>query len=152
MLIGVVSDTHVLSFADLDGRIVEALKEVDLVVHAGDFISPEVLEGLKRINHVRAVQGNMDLPLLKAMLPEKDVFEVEGRKVGLIHGWGAPQGIEERIRKMFGEVDIIIYGHSHESSCGEKEGVFFFNPGLGKASYGLLTVGERIEGRIIKLP
>ena len=151
MLIGVVSDTHALSFAELDGRIVKALKEADLVVHAGDFVNPEVLEGLKRINYVRAVQGNMDSPLLKAMLPEKEVFEVEGRKIGLIHGWGAPQGIAERIREMFGEVDIIIYGHSHKSSCEEREGVFFFNPGLGRTSYGLLRVEETIEGKIIQL-
>ncbi|MFC1970526.1 metallophosphoesterase family protein [Chloroflexota bacterium] len=63
---------------------------------------------------VKAVYGNMDSIDLKRSLPKRDVFEAGGKKIGLIHGSGAPWGIAERMRKQFSGVDIIIFGHSHE--------------------------------------
>jgi len=151
MKIGVVSDTHATSFAQLPNRILTALAEVDLIIHAGDFVTKDVLNGLKQLGEVKAVQGNMDSDELKRILPEKELLLIEGRKIGIIHGWGSPYGIDDRVGKMFEDVDAIVYGHSHYSQNEVKKGILFFNPGQAKNSFGILTVGEQIEGEIINL-
>jgi putative phosphoesterase len=151
MKIGVLSDSHVVSFDQLNDKILAALADVDLIVHAGDFVVKDVLDGLKRMGEVRAVRGNMDSDELKALLPEKELLEIEGRKIGIIHGWGSPYGIDDRVGNVLSGVDIIIYGHSHYPHNETKNGVFFFNPGPARSSFGILTVGAEISGEIIRL-
>ena len=83
-------------------------------------------------------------------------MEVGHYRLGLIHGWGAASGLEERIRPLFPNVDVIIYGHSHIPANHVREGVLMFNPGTatgysknGSNSIGILEVSETVEGRII---
>jgi hypothetical protein len=151
MRIGVLSDTHAASFTQLHGKMVSTLAEVDLIIHAGDFVVKDVLDGLKQLGEVKAVQGNMDSDELKRILPEKELLEIEGKKIGIIHGWGSPHGIDDRVGNVFSGVDIIIYGHSHYSQNETKNGVFFFNPGQAKNSFGILTIGAEVSGEIINL-
>ncbi len=151
MRIGVISDSHITSFAELPGRIVRTLAEVDLIVHAGDFVAGDVLDGLKQLGEVKAVRGNMDSDELKRVLPEKELVVIEGKRVGIIHGWGAPDGIDERVGGIFENVDIIIYGHSHHPQNELKRGVLFFNPGRARESFGILTIGQEVRGEIINL-
>ena len=151
MKIGVVSDTHATSFAEVPDRILQALAEVDLIIHAGDFVVRDVLDGLKQLGEVKAVQGNMDSEELKQILPEKELLVIEGKRIGIIHGWGSPYGIDDRVGKMFEDVDIIVYGHSHYSQNEVKRGVLFFNPGQARNSFGILTVGKELKGEIINL-
>src|SRR5439155_17711394 len=54
--IGVISDTHGL----LRPEALRALRGVDLIVHAGDVGSAEVLDALRAIAPVVAVRGNND--------------------------------------------------------------------------------------------
>jgi len=151
MKIGVVSDTHATSFTQLPSRVLAALADVDLIIHAGDFVAKDVLDGLKQLGEVKAVQGNMDSDELKRILPEKELLAIEGKRIGIIHGWGSPYGIDDRVGKMFEDVDAIVYGHSHYSQNEVKKGILFLNPGQAKNSFGILTVGEQIEGEIINL-
>jgi len=151
MKIGVLSDTHAGSFAQLHDKIVRTLAEVDLIIHAGDFVSKDVLDGLRQLGELKAVQGNMDSDELKRILPEKELLEIGGRKIGIIHGWGSPHGIDDRVGNVFSGVDIIIYGHSHYSQNETKNGVFFFNPGQARNSFGILTIGAEVSGKIINL-
>ena len=151
MRIGVLSDSHAASFAQLHEVILKALAEVDLIVHAGDFVAKDVLDGLKQLGEVKAVRGNMDSDEIKRILPEKELLEIEGRKIGIIHGWGSPYYIDDRVGNEFSGVDIIIYGHSHYAQNETKNGVFFFNPGQARNSFGILTIGAEISGEIIKL-
>jgi putative phosphoesterase len=151
MKIGVVSDTHATSSAEVPSQILRALAGVDLIVHAGDFVARDVLDGLKQMGEVKAVQGNMDSEELKQLLPEQETLEIEGRRVGIIHGWGSPYGIDERVGGMFDDVDIIIYGHSHNTQNEVKNGILFFNPGTAKSSFGILTIGQEVSGEIINL-
>lgn len=151
MKIGVVSDTHVTSFADVPDRILLALAEVDLIIHAGDFVAKDVLDGLKRLGEVKAVWGNMDSGKLKRILPEKELLLIEGKRIGITHGSGSPYGIEDRVSRMFEDVDVIVYGHSHQSKNEVKKGILFFNPGQARNSFGILTVGEQVRGEIINL-
>jgi len=151
MRIGVVSDTHVTSFAEVPDRILVALAEVDLIIHAGDFVTKDVFDGLKRLGEVKAVWGNMDSNELKRILPEKELLLVEGRRIGITHGSGGPYGIEDRVSRMFKDVDVIIYGHSHQTRNEIKEGILLFNPGRARNSFGILTVGKEVKGEIVNL-
>ena len=151
MRIGVISDTHMHSFEEMPQKLARALSDVDLIVHAGDFVGSAVLEGLRRLGEVKAVRGNVDSAKLRGLLPEKETIVVGGKKIGITHGWGGPEGIEERVRGLFDEVDVIIYGHSHEARNEQIGGILFFNPGLGRRSVGILTIEKDVKGEIIKL-
>lgn len=147
--IGVLSDTHVHSFEDLPQKVIEALSTVDLIIHAGDFTSMDVLDGLKQLNEVRAVQGNMDSAEIKNRLPTIDIIKLGNRRIGITHGWGSPWRIEHRIKKLFEQVDIIIYGHSHQPQNKVIDNILFFNPGKATHSFGILTIEKDITGEII---
>jgi len=151
MKIGVLSDTHIHLAEEISPEVVKAFSSVDLIVHAGDFVGSQVLEGLKRLGEVKAVHGNMDSMELRGLLPEKELLVAGGNKIGIIHGWGGPEGIEHRVRERFGDVDIIIYGHSHRARIERIGDVLFFNPGPGYRSFGILTIGEDVRGEIIKI-
>jgi len=151
MKIGVISDTHATSFDQLPDQILRTLAEVDLIIHTGDFVARDVLDGLKRLGEVKAVAGNMDSEELKRILPEKETLVIEGKRMGIIHGWGSPYGIDDRVGGMFDDVDIIVYGHSHYSQNEMKRGILFFNPGQAKNSFGILTIGQEVSGEIVNL-
>jgi putative phosphoesterase len=151
MRIGVLSDTHVQRIEELHPEIIKGLGGVDLIVHCGDFVGIELLEGLRRLSEVKAVRGNMDSAAVKEALPEKELFVVAGKKVGVVHGWGAPLGIEQRVRSLFDDVDIILFGHSHWAKCEKIGGIFFFNPGPGFQSFGIVTIAEDVSGEVIRV-
>lgn len=151
MRIGVISDTHVKTIDDVPAKILKALAEVDLIVHAGDFTERAVLDGLRTIGRVKAVAGNMDSDELKKILPQKELFVVSRKKVGLIHGSGGSLGIVSRIRELFTDVDLIIYGHSHEPYNQYLQGSLMFNPGRARDSFGLLTIDDEIKAEIIRV-
>jgi len=151
MRIGVISDTHAHSLQDIPYEVVETLKNVDLIIHAGDIVKLRVLEELRQLAKVKAVKGNMDSMELKDLLPERELVVVDGKKIGVIHGWGGSWGMERRIKVMFDGVDVIVFGHTHEIKNRLMEGILFFNPGQARKSFGILTVEEDIRGEIIKL-
>ena len=150
MRLGIIADTHVGTVDDIPLSVRKALSHVDLIIHAGDFVRKEVLDGLGAIGQVKAVCGNMDSLELKAALPEREEFEINGRKIGLIHGWGSPKGIAERVKNEFGGIDIVIFGHSHQPCNQYIEGVLLFNPGEARNTFGLLTIGDQIKAHILK--
>ncbi len=149
--IGVLSDTHVTSFAELPDKILATLAKVDMIIHTGDFTTRNVLDGLRQLGKVQAVHGNMDSDELKQLLPEKELFIVTGHRIGVTHGWGSPHGIESRVSSLFSDVNIIVYGHSHYPKNEIINGILFFNPGRAIDSFGILTIGRPVKGEIIKL-
>ncbi|MBN2462515.1 MAG: metallophosphoesterase family protein [Dehalococcoidia bacterium] len=151
MRIGVLSDTHIHSAEEISPEILKAFIEVDLIVHAGDFVGSAVLEGLKRLGEVKAVHGNVDSMELRGLLPDKEVLMVGGKKIGITHGWGGPEGIEQRVRTLFEDVDVIIYGHSHRAKIERIGDVLFFNPGPGFHSFGILTIERDVQGEIVMI-
>ncbi len=158
MKIAVVSDTHSL---EVPVKIINDLKTMDLIVHAGDFCSMKDLEQFSKIKELKAVYGNMDDQSVRKKLPEKIIFEVEGFKIGVYHGDGAPKGMIDRIKAKFAQdkVDVIIFGHSHVP-MNEKDGnILFFNPGsltdtirAPYRSYGVLQIQSgKISGKVMKV-
>jgi len=158
MKIGVISDTHL---KDVDSQLIDIYEgyfsDMDMIIHAGDLVSIKVADFLSQ-KPLHIVQGNMDGLEIRERFPEKRIVEAGGFRLGLIHGWGSPFGIEERIRSEFDDVTAIIYGHSHRPANHIEKGVIFFNPGsatsssIGESnSIGILDIGETVEGKIIVL-
>jgi len=158
MKIGVISDTHLREPHPEFKKMIEFhFQDVEKIFHAGDFVDWSIAEYLSTRKELIAVYGNMDSQDIRKAFPQKRIIELEGFKIGLIHGGGSPFGIESRIRGEFDEVDAIIYGHTHTPVSHQKRNVYFFNPGsptrsfIHRATLGLLHLGERIEGEIIKI-
>jgi len=151
MRIAVLADTHVQMLEHLPKKIIDAISTVDLIIHAGDFTDVQVLKELKRLRGVKAVQGNMDSVELKTVLPVKEIVEIENKRIGITHGSGSPWGIEGRVRKMFesDRIDIIVYGHSHQSQNKVINDILLFNPGKATDSFGILTIDGEAKGEII---
>jgi putative phosphoesterase len=160
--IGVISDTHIpMTAPGLPQAILEEFKTVDLIVHAGDLVSPRVLAELKSLcPRVKAVRGNMDSEELKNELPEREIFCVGSVKIALAHGWGAPANLVASLEAAFkkDKPDIIIFGHSHSPMSEFIGGILYFNPGspTDKAfapynSYGIIEINDKIEARLVKL-
>jgi putative phosphoesterase len=156
--IGVISDTHLQRVSSEFERIFdEYLADKDLVFHAGDVVSEDVLTFLGQ-KEMHAVHGNMDPFEVQRLLPGKCILELGTFRLGLVHGWGPSAGLEDRILSEFTDVDVIVYGHSHIASNHTRDGILFFNPGTatgyassGIHSIGVLELGETITGRIITL-
>jgi putative phosphoesterase len=149
--IAVLADTHADRLEYLPQKVIDALSGVDLVIHAGDFTDLKLLTDLKQLKEVKAVHGNMDSRQLRSILPTKEVFETDGKRIGITHGSGAPWGIEERVRKVFesDRIDIIVYGHSHRSQNKVINDILFFNPGKATDSFGIITIDGEAKGEII---
>jgi uncharacterized protein len=148
--IGVISDTHIRYFAELPQNLVKALSKVDLIIHAGDIITMDVIKGLETLAPVKAVCGNMDYPEVRAALPEQQILEVEGRKIGVTHGRGSPSILELNAPNLIPGVDVTVFGHTHIVFNKVINGVLLFNPGSARDSYGILNLGETIEGQIFR--
>jgi len=144
----VISDTHIPKVGEgLPGEILEAAGSADLVLHAGDFVEMAVLDQLRALAPVKAVSGNMDYPEVSSVLPQQLTVEVEGKLIGLIHGWGPPVGIERRVLSRFSKVDAVVFGHTHKPLMEWRKGVLLLNPGTptdlrfsDRRSYVVLTI------------
>lgn len=158
MKAGVVSDTHLRGMTHDFQRIYDQyLSGMDLIIHAGDIVSVNVVEFLEK-GLFHGVYGNMDPLEMRAILPDRKVLNIGKYRVGLIHGWGSSEGLEERIQPLFHDVDVIVYGHSHKAVNHVKDGILFFNPGTatgysssGVHSIGILEFGETVSGTIIPI-
>jgi putative phosphoesterase len=135
----------------------DCFRDADLILHAGDLVDLRVLDAFAG-KEVKAVCGNMDLPSVRQALPRKLVLELNNLKVGLIHGWGMPFGIEGKLLKEIGRVDCLVYGHTHRATNAVKDGILFFNPGSATDTrfsspntVGMLEIGDGIRGQIIEL-
>lgn len=159
MLVGIISDTHIpVSASHLPERTFEIFRGVDLILHAGDLVDLVVLEELREIAPVEAVFGNMDPPAVRSALPSRKIVEIEGHRLGLIHGSGNPAGLPNRLLREFSGVSAVIFGHSHRASQDIVEGTLLFNPGsptdrrfATANSLGRLEIGKKITREIIYL-
>ncbi|WZH36708.1 MAG: metallophosphoesterase [Microbacterium enclense] len=109
-----VADTHVPKRArTLPDAVRRAASGVDLIVHAGDWVTESVLDELSALGPVLGVWGNNDGADLRARLPEIARAEIEGVRVAVIHETGAATGREKRMDTAFADADLLVFGHSH---------------------------------------
>lgn len=133
--VGVLSDTHMTAVSSDFRKIMKTIfRDVDMLFHAGDMTSEEVFDYLSNWD-LRAVRGNMDDFKLKTLLPDKRIEEIEGVRIGIMHGRGSPNGIEDLVLGEFQDVDLIVFGHSHVPLNVVRRGTRLFNPGSLRGSY-----------------
>jgi putative phosphoesterase len=120
IVVGVISDTHGL----LLPAAIKALKDVDLIIHAGDIGHTDILEELEFIAPVVAVRGNMDAMDGLRNLPETEAVEVGEVLLYVIHDIHRLD-----IAPSAAGFNAVIFGHFHRSSVSDKDGVLYLNPG-----------------------
>jgi len=149
MKIGLISDTHGL----LRKSAVNALKKVDIIIHAGDIDTLEVLTQLSAIARVYPVRGNMDRhPELKH-LPGYEIVEAGGIFLYVIHD------LMTMDFDPAAGMDVVVSGHSHAPKIAYQGRVLYINPGSAgpkrfqlPISMGLLEIKDgKITPRIIEL-
>jgi putative phosphoesterase len=163
MLVAVISDTHLPRGARrLPDACLERIAAADLLLHAGDFLTADVLRELESIGPPLAgVHGNVDSAEVRRLLPAERVVMVEQARIAIVHDAGRAAGRLERMRLRYGhEADAVVFGHSHlplhESA---PDGFQIFNPGspterrrAPRHTMGLARVaGKRLEFELVEL-
>lgn len=159
MKIGVLSDTHIPTpHSALPAKVFELFQDVDLILHAGDIVGLEVLDELRALAPVEAVAGNMDGLEAHQKLSDKKVLQLGKHRVGLIHGKYKIDIQRDMILQEFENVDLIVYGHSHQPFWGKHGNILFLNPGSPTDkvhapynSVAILTLNDDINAEIVKI-
>ena len=127
-----IADTHVPRRArDLPARVWDEVARADVVVHAGDWVSPELLDTLEtRAARLVACWGNNDGPALRARLPERADATLEGLRLTVVHETGGAAGRDARMSRLYPDSDVLVFGHSHIPwDTTTKTGLRLLNPG-----------------------
>lgn len=164
--VGLVSDTHGL----FDPRLVQIFGGCQLILHAGDVGSEDVLDELRRIAPVRAVRGNVDPP--SSNLPLTLTLTVAGLTIHMLHilpaaqsdlaAWSGsaaesralPQAAIRLLDAFDPAVGLVLFGHSHQPCLIEFEDMLWVNPGsAGRKRFKLPRTCARLEisGDVVKV-
>ncbi len=119
-IVGVISDTHGLVRPTALG----ALAGAELIVHAGDVGTPDVLDQLRAVAPVVAVRGNNDRGPWAGELSTTEVVELDGVLLYVLHDVK-----ELDLDPRAAGFRVVIAGHSHRPGIEERDGVLFLNPG-----------------------
>ncbi len=162
MRVAVLSDTHAPRFWKRCPTAVAArLSRADLILHAGDVCTADVLVELENWAPVRAVIGNNDGPDIAAW-GATDTLElvIDGLSVAMIHDSGPAGGRSGRLRRRFPTADLVVFGHSHIPWDQTVDRQRCFNPGSPTdrrrqphGSMGELVIndGRLVEARIVEV-
>jgi putative phosphoesterase len=155
MKIIVLSDTHIPKKAKkFPQPLIHELETADLIIHAGDWQTMDVYRELSAYGEVAGVTGNVDSPELGRVLNSRELINVKGFKIGLVHGHGTGKSTEKRAKAAFAgeKVDCIVFGHSHIPLAKQENGIILFNPGSTtdkrrqeQFSFGLFHIGNKLE-------
>jgi len=118
--VGVISDTHGL----MRPEALAALEGSDLIIHAGDIGSPDILPTLKRIAPVHAIRGNVDRDSWTEQYPETLAVVVGEATFWVLHDRN-----ELDLDPPAADFVAVIFGHSHNPLIERKQGVLYLNPG-----------------------
>lgn len=120
MRIGVISDTHGL----LRPEVMERLRGVDHILHAGDVGDAGILDALRGVAPVTAIRGNVDVSGVCGELPATDAVELAGRLFYLVHSVA-----DLDINASAAQVNVVVSGHTHKAELRAAGGVIYLNPG-----------------------
>jgi uncharacterized protein len=163
MRVAVLSDTHSPRFwKGCPPAVAARLSEADLILHAGDVCTADVLDELAAYAPVQVVLGNNDRPEVAAWgAPEILELELEGLRVAMVHDSGPAGGRVARLRQRFPTADLVVFGHSHIPMDRSEDGLRIFNPGSPTdkrrqphRTLGQLTIrdGTLARATIVELP
>jgi uncharacterized protein len=127
-----IADTHVPKRArDLPARVWDEVATADVVIHAGDWVEPALLDTLEaRAKRLIACWGNNDGAELRQRLPERADVTLDGLRFTVTHETGASGGREARMARDYPDTDVLVFGHSHIPwDTTTKTGLRLLNPG-----------------------
>ena len=127
-----IADTHVPKRArDLPAQVWDEVAAADVVIHAGDWVVPQLLDTLEdRAERLIACWGNNDGAELRERLPERADVTLAGVRFTVTHETGASGGREARMAKLYPDTDVLVFGHSHIPwDTTAKTGLRLLNPG-----------------------
>jgi putative phosphoesterase len=128
--IAILADTHLSGGRTLPAACIEALRDADIAIHAGDFSSGAALNEVEAASRrLHAVHGNVEAPEVLRRLPAELVVGVEDCRIAVVHDAGPASGRLERLRLRFPDADAAVFGHSHMPLLEEDGGFQIFNPG-----------------------
>lgn len=149
-----MSDTH--GNVVIGERIVKNIENMDLLIHAGDFIKDAEKLAERLSIRVEAVVGNCDYPRTS---PQELTLDLEGVKVYITHGHRFEHhdffnSMMERAGEV--EADLVVFGHTHLATSFKEGNTVFFNPGsissprLRGPTYGIIKInGGKVETEIL---
>ncbi len=160
MRVVAIADTHApRRWRSCPPAVAEHLRGADLILHAGDVCTADVLNELAVYAPVKAVLGNNDGPDVAAWgAPERLELELDGLAVAMVHDSGQAAGRTARMRRWFPDAELVVFGHSHIPMDRTGDGVRIFNPGSPTdrrrqphGTIGLLTIeqGSLVQARIV---
>ena len=114
--IGIISDTHGL----LRQEVVENLKDCRYILHAGDVTDPGILDQLRVMGELYAVQGNNDRSWQRP-LAQSLWFEIEGVRFFMVHN-------KKDVAWDLKDRQVVIFGHSHKYFQEIIDGRLWLNP------------------------
>lgn len=118
--IGVISDTHGL----LRPRAVDLLRGSDVILHAGDMGSDDIIPALQRLAPVTAVRGNVDHGAWARAFAVDEALEIDGRSFFMLHDLN-----DLTFDPAEAGFDMVISGHTHRPKLETVGGVRYLNPG-----------------------
>jgi putative phosphoesterase len=127
-----IADTHVPRRArDLPSAVWDEVSAADVVLHAGDWVEPALLDDLEsRARRLIACWGNNDGDELRSRLPERADAVLEGVRFTVVHETGASGGRDARMALLYPDTDVLVFGHSHIPwDTTAKTGLRLLNPG-----------------------
>jgi uncharacterized protein len=110
-----ISDTHVPKRArKLPAQIWDEVDRADVVIHAGDWVEPPLLDELgAKAARLLACWGNNDGGRLRSRLPEIADATLGGVRFTVVHETGPAAGREARMSQRYPDTDVLVFGHSH---------------------------------------
>jgi putative phosphoesterase len=157
MNVVVLSDTHApRRWKSCPPAVAAHLRDADLVLHAGDVCTANVLDELADYAPVHAVLGNNDGPDVAAWgAPETLELDLDGLPVAMIHDSGQARGRLARMRRRFPGAALVVFGHSHIplDASDDGPGPRIFNPGSPtdrrRQPHGTLGLLDIRDGRLL---
>lgn len=121
--IGVISDTH----GALHPAIAGVFANVDRIIHAGDIGGAHILDALRLLAPVTAVEGNNDEDATGETIVR---ITLDSLRILLTHILPRPHHPAPRVTASLRRepADIVVFGHSHLPHNEIVAGIRFFNP------------------------
>ena len=101
-----------------------ALQGSQVIIHAGDIGTPEVIDRLREVAPTYAVRGNNDTQAWASTLPIRTVVEAGEHRICVLH----------QVAQLYREpldagCAAVVFGHTHKPLIETRNGVLYINPG-----------------------
>ena len=137
MKIGLIADTHMPGTLEvLWPHASSAFQGVDVILHAGDLHTLDIVDHLSAIAPTYVSRGNGDVGIEDERLRDTWLIDARDISIGLIHHFPSParkspEHLEKYLDRHFTDrrPDVLVYGHTHLEDVRTVGNTLFINPG-----------------------